>query len=87
MLSDTFRKRLWHEATERVAYAVLDGAQNKSLLDWLFSADPPKFECLFAGELDPDIAEVAPYLVQLAPETRFTQELIEAGWEDRKSVV
>ncbi len=81
MLPEMLRRRLWREAEEHFAYAVLDGAQNKGLLDWLHGPDAPSFECLFSGELAPDMAEIAPYLVQLVPGTKFTEELIEAGWD------
>jgi hypothetical protein len=37
-------------------------------------------ECLFRGELKPDVAEVAPYLVRVQPRHRFTDLVMEAGW-------
>ena len=87
MLPEMLRRRLWQEADERFAYAVLDGAQNQGLLDWLLGPDAPMFECLFSGELAPDMAEVAPYLVQLVPGSKFTEELIETGWDENWGVL
>ncbi|PZN70089.1 MAG: DUF4123 domain-containing protein [Candidatus Methylumidiphilus alinenensis] len=46
------------------AYAVLDGASNPALLGRLH-ADQPEFVCLYRGELAPDVAKCAPYLVRL----------------------
>ena len=60
-------------------YAVLDGAQIPDLLPRLYE-QRPEYECLYRGELAPDIAEVAPYLVQLEPGADFTLWLLEHGW-------
>lgn len=60
-------------------YAVLDGASVTGLLDKLYGLSP-NFCCLFRGELQPDMAEVAPYLVQLEPESEFTSWVIGQGW-------
>ena len=60
-------------------FAVLDGASVGDLLTPLYEHHPP-FECLYRGELQPDIAEVAPYLVQLEQGTEFTKWVLEQGW-------
>lgn len=60
-------------------FAVLDGAAVGDLLTPLYEHQP-EFECLYRGELKPDIAEVAPYLVRLEPESAFTQWVVEQGW-------
>jgi len=41
------------------AFAILDGASVPGLLQHLHRCDPVR-ECLYRGELQPDIAEVAP---------------------------
>jgi len=61
-------------------YAVLDGASIPDLLDNLYAEDRPEFECLYRGELEPDIAEVAPYLVLLTPGSEFSRWLLLNGW-------
>ena len=60
------------------AYAILDGASNPALLDHLYG-DRPEFACLYRGELEPDIAECAPYLARLEANTPFTQWAL-SGW-------
>lgn len=60
-------------------YAVLDGASVEELLPKLYELEP-EYECLYRGELEPDMAEVAPYLVRLEPETEFADWVVEAGW-------
>lgn len=61
------------------AYAVLDGASNPALLDRLYG-ERPEFACLYRGELAPDIAECAPYLVRLEPDAPFTHWVTGRGW-------
>lgn len=60
-------------------FAVLDGASVPGLLDKLYGLSPT-FCCLFRGELTPDMAEVAPYLVELEQDSEFTNWLIGQGW-------
>jgi len=64
---------------ETNVFAALDGASNPGLLDKLYGL-LPEFECLFRGELEPDIAEMAPYLVSLEPHSDFTKWVITHGW-------
>jgi hypothetical protein len=66
-----------HEGLD--VYSILDGASVPDLLDQLYGLQP-EFECLYRGELKPDLAEVAPYLVHLRRETEFTRWLLEKGW-------
>ena len=62
-------------------YAVLDGASIPELIKHLYAeGQRPEFACLYRGELEPDIAEVAPYLVRLAPDHPFTEWLLAEGW-------
>jgi hypothetical protein len=60
-------------------YAVLDGASIPDLLQSLYDHEP-EYECLFRGELEPDMAEVAPYLVRLERRSAFTDRVIGRGW-------
>lgn len=60
-------------------YAVLDGASVEGLVPRLYDARP-EFECLYRGELEPDMAEVAPYLVRLDPEAEFAEWVVREGW-------
>lgn len=60
-------------------YAVLDGASVPDLPMKLFEMKPPRY-CLFTGDLEPDMAEVAPYLVRLYPRTDFTNWVLKECW-------
>ena len=70
---------LWTTPEDRV-YALLDGASVPDLLDRLYANPRPAFECLFYGELAPDMAAVAPYLVALEQGSRFSDWAIAQGW-------
>lgn len=70
---------LWMHPEDRV-YALLDGASVPKLLDRLYAAPRPQFECLFTGDLAPDMAEVAPYLVALERDSEFAQWVMGQGW-------
>ncbi|MEP6502681.1 MAG: DUF4123 domain-containing protein [Betaproteobacteria bacterium] len=72
--------RLWHEARDMPAYVILDGAQNQTLVGALHADGAPKWRCLFTGTLAPDMAVVAPYLVELEQSSAFTRRLLAEGW-------
>lgn len=60
-------------------YAILDGASITNLLPKLDEYEPSCY-CLFPGELSPDMAEVAPYLVHLPADSPFTEWVLVEGW-------
>lgn len=60
-------------------YAVLDGASVPDLQMKLYELRPQNI-CLYRGELEPDIAEVAPYLVRIVPGDEFTNWILTEGW-------
>lgn len=66
-------------AEEANVFAVLDGASIPGLLEKLYTLQPEHI-CLWRGELEPDLAEVASYLVQLELDSAFTNWMIAQGW-------
>lgn len=60
-------------------FAILDGAAVPSLLNRLHQYMPEQV-CLYREEVLPDLAEVAPYLVRLERDSRFTDWLFDQGW-------
>ncbi|HKA43802.1 MAG TPA: DUF4123 domain-containing protein [Burkholderiales bacterium] len=75
----TLTQLLWMSPQDKV-YALLDGASIPSLLERLYGEKRPPFECLFPGELEPDMAEVAPYLVELDRGSDFAEWVMGQGW-------
>ena len=59
-------------------YAILDGASCEDLLTKLAEFGPESI-CLYAGELDAEVREVAPYLVELLPGHPFAEWLLAEG--------
>ena len=60
-------------------FAVLDGASVPSLLEKLEQWQP-EFVCLYRGDLNPDLAEVAPYLLRLESGTEIAEWILSKGW-------
>lgn len=73
MTTEQLKQVLFGEVAN--VFAILDGASVKGLPTHLYEKQPPNF-CLFRGELAPDMAEVAPYLVGLIEGTPFTDWLL-----------
>ncbi len=77
-------EQLWQTSPlERDAevYAILDGARNERIYPGVTESGEP-YCCLYRGELEPGLAEAAPYLVQLQRDAAFTSWLITQGWGD-----
>jgi hypothetical protein len=60
-------------------YAILDGASAPNLVKNLYQHEP-EYCCLYRGELESDMATVAPYLVRLEAESNFTELVLGEGW-------
>ena len=60
-------------------YAVLDGASVPDLPQVLWEHEP-EHVCLYRGELEPDMASVAPYLVKLEHGSAFSTWVLREGW-------
>jgi len=77
---ETLQKHLFSQYDTNV-YAVLDGASVPDLeLPRLLWKLKPEHVCLYRGQLEPDMAEVAPYLVKLEYDHPFTKLVLEKGW-------
>lgn len=77
---EQLRRQLLQTPDGLHAYAVLDGASVPELRQQLAKLPPVEHVCLYRGDLEPALAEVAPYLVRLAPEDPFTDWLLSNGW-------
>jgi hypothetical protein len=77
-LAGPLRERIFSSAEANV-FAVLDGASATGLVKKLWEHKAAHY-CLFPGELEPDMAEVAPYVVELGRDAKFTEWLLSEGW-------
>ena len=66
-------------------FAILDGASIPDLQETLHQHQP-EFVCLYRGEIEPDLASVAHYLVQVRPQTAWADWLIRQGWGEHWGV-
>lgn len=64
---------------EAGVYAILDGASAPELPQTLARFEVES-ECLFRGDLEPDLMLVAPYLAVVQPGHPFTEWLLREGW-------
>jgi hypothetical protein len=64
---------------ETNVYTVLDGASVPEL-PRILSEQQPENVCLYRGELEPDMAAAAPYLVKLEYDHPSTELVCEQGW-------
>lgn len=60
-------------------FMVIDGASVPALLDRLYDHQPV-YSCLLTGPLEPDMREVAPYLVELREGEGFTDWVLDDGF-------
>ncbi len=60
-------------------FAILDGASIKGLPMAMWEHQVVSW-CLLPGNLEPDMSEVAPYLIQLEKGEEFTQWVLKEGW-------
>src|SRR5258708_30316159 len=64
---------------EAKVYAVLDGASIPGLLKEVYEKKPQYLQ-LYRGELEPDMAVVSPYLVELKADAPFSEWVLGEGW-------
>ncbi|MGE0822566.1 MAG: DUF4123 domain-containing protein [Candidatus Binatia bacterium] len=78
-------ERLFADGDMQV-FAVLDGASIPDLRMNLYKLQP-EHVCLYRGELEDDMAEVAPYLVRLEEDGEFTNWMLTQGWGEHWGIV
>jgi len=66
-------------------YMIVDGASAIGLLDYFVDTELEHC-CLLSGELDPELAETAPYLIRLEQGHDLTNWLIDKGWANHVGV-
>ncbi len=77
--TDRIREQIFSIPEDLDVYAILDGASAEQLPQNIYRYSIESV-CLLRGELDPELAQVSPYLVALAAESPFTDWLIGEGW-------
>lgn len=78
VIAQSLVKHLFSQFETNV-YVVLDGASVPDLPQVLWKLKP-EHVCLYRGKLEPDMAEVAPYLVKMEYDAPFAKLVLEKGW-------
>ena len=80
---EQIQQDLWQRAEARggALYAILDGAHDKRIYPNVLLAGA-RYECLYRGRIPEKLAKAAPYLLELRPNTDFTNWLFKYGWGD-----
>ncbi len=77
-MAEKFGTYLFADKTMNV-FVVLDGASVPELPQKLYRLKVES-ECLYRGDLKPDLAEVAPYLVRLEANSEVADWVLREGW-------
>jgi hypothetical protein len=77
ILNHLFRTDVGHPSLQ--TFAILDAGRGNTIYQKIVDTDIPKM-CLFHGSKAVELAQVAPYLVQLSQDDPFTHWLIQNGW-------
>lgn len=75
------RARIWKPRADGSLpsiYAIVDAARGYAAFDKIMAAETDKV-CLYRGELHPELAKAAPYLLALTPDLPITSWLLN-GW-------
>lgn len=76
---EQLKPRLWPQGDDEHTYALLDGARDPRVFPFATESSLPSM-CLYAGQLAPALARVAPYLVRLPRNAPASLALLEAAW-------
>ncbi len=77
MEREKLKQHLFTEGTR--LFCILDGASVPQLPMQLYKMQATN-ECLFKGDLEPDMLYVAPFVVHLPPEDKFTEWVFSEGF-------
>jgi hypothetical protein len=72
-------EQFWPKGERRDVWMILDAARDRRIFRMLLESHFD-YSCLYSGTLPPALEIVAPYLVQLEFEDRYTRRLIEQAW-------
>ncbi len=76
--ADTLVKNLRPQSTAQRLYSIVDAAANNEILDYLYSIETLSFDCLFPGDVEPDVFEAAPFLVDLSDHPEVLRKLLDS---------
>lgn len=72
-------EQFWPKGERRDVWMIVDAARDRRIFRMLLESHFD-YSCLYSGTLPPALEIVAPYLIQLEFEDRYTRRLIEHAW-------
>jgi hypothetical protein len=82
--------QLWRSSEQRSElqniFVILDTSRNPKIYPML-KTSYADYTCLYKGDIPKVLAEVAPYLVRLEEQSRFTEWIISEGWGDNWGIL
>jgi hypothetical protein len=72
-------KQFWPRGRGRDVWMIVDGARDRRIFGMLMNSYL-NYSCLYSGAIPPELEIVAPHLVQLEYEERYSRRLIERAW-------
>ena len=73
------KEQLWPKGSGREVWMIVDGARDRRVFGALLDSYLT-YTCLYHGDIAPELEVVAPYLVQLEYDDKYSQQLIERAW-------
>jgi hypothetical protein len=73
------KEQLWPKGSGREVWMIVDGARDRRIFGTLLDSYLT-YSCLYHGDIAPELELVAPYLVQLEYDDKYSQQLIERAW-------
>jgi hypothetical protein len=82
----TIEEILWPRGEKRDIWLILDAARDRAIFRMLLECGL-EHSCLYSGPIHPALEIVAPYLVQLEYQDRYTRRFLEQGWGNSWGIV
>jgi hypothetical protein len=73
------KEQLWPRGGGREVWMIVDGARDRRIFGALLDSYLT-YSCLYHGDIAPELELVAPYLVQLEYDDKYSLQLIERAW-------
>lgn len=76
---ERLEQQLWPEGERRETWMVVDGARDRRIFGMLVDSYL-EYACLYGSAVAPELEVVAPHLVRLDYQDRYSRRLLENGW-------
>lgn len=78
---ETIERQLWPKGGNRDVWMILDPARQRRIYFDLINS-PLQYTCLYSGDIAQELEAVAPHLVQLEFEDKYSRRFMDRSWSD-----